>query len=146
MQLPLIVRLVITIYDATILVILFAIISIPLVIFLDVTTASPLHTLYLTCLYVITFLYYVGMWKLCGQTLAMKFWKTTLKNKNSEPITWKQATIRFMVALVSWGFAGLGFIWMLFRKDRATWHDLASGTCLSQHQKSETRPSSGSTK
>ena len=137
MQLPLIVRLTITIYDAIFLFFILFILSVPLVIFLNIDTTSPLHTLYLACLYLITFLYYPVMWKLYGQTPAMKLWKTTITNKNAEPITWKQATIRYLVALLSWAIAGLGFIWMFFRKDRATWHDLASGTRLIQHQNSE---------
>ncbi len=130
MQLPFIVRFVITIYDAIILFFLFFIISIPLVIFFDLTTRSPWYPLYLASLYVISFLYYGGMWTLRGHTPAMKLWKTTIKNKKGEAITWKQATIRYLVALISWVAVGIGFIWMFFRKDRATWHDLASGTNL----------------
>jgi uncharacterized RDD family membrane protein YckC len=43
-------------------------------------------------------------------------------------MTWRQALIRFLVAILSWGACGLGVLWILVDKDKRTWHDRASGT------------------
>lgn len=79
-----------------------------------------------------TFLYFGGQWIYGGQTLAMKTWRICLQSteEDRKPITWKQATIRFFVAFISWAALGLGFFWALFDKQHRTWHDWASQTQL----------------
>lgn len=76
------------------------------------------------------YLFFSWFWVKAGQTLGMKTWKTLVISDGGGRISWKQATIRFFVALISWGALGIGFIWSLFDRRKRTWHDIASGSSL----------------
>ena len=76
------------------------------------------------------FLYYGWFWTHGGQTLGLKTWKIRLISENNQSISWKQAFIRFFVAILSGFCLGLGFIWMFFDKHQRSWHDIASKTSL----------------
>jgi uncharacterized RDD family membrane protein YckC len=123
-------RLAIIVYDGLLLfgVLFFA--SIPVTIGLGITLESPWYPFYLAYLYIVAFLYYGWFWTHGGQTLAMKTWKARLQNHHQRPVSWRQAIMRFVVAIFSTLLLGAGFFWSLYRKDRATWHDLASHTML----------------
>jgi len=77
-------------------------------------------------------LYFSWFWVKAGQTLGMKTWKTLVVSDTGERISWKQATIRYLVAMVSWGAVGIGFVWSLFDSKKRTWHDMASHSYLVQ--------------
>ena len=79
---------------------------------------------------VITFFFFSWFWMHGGQTLGLKTWRLRVMNINFERISWQQATIRFIAALLSIAFFGLGFIWSLFHKERKTWHDIISKTVV----------------
>jgi uncharacterized RDD family membrane protein YckC len=85
----------------------------------------PLYLLF------ISFMFYGWFWTHGGQTLGMKTWKTKLQTFNQQPITWKHAYKRFFMALVSFAFFGLGFLWKFVDKQKYTWHDHFSKTTLS---------------
>lgn len=93
--------------------------------------AIPSHDpLYRTYLFFITFFYFAWHWVRGGQTLGMKAWKIKLVQKNGMPLTWWHALLRFMLALPSGLFFGLGFIWAVFDKNRQTWHDRLAETMM----------------
>lgn len=79
---------------------------------------------------IVSFGYYAIFWTRSGQTLAMKTWSVRLQSLNGGRVTLTQALLRFIVAMASWGFFGLGFLWSLFDKDKLTWHDRYSMTEL----------------
>lgn len=87
---------------------------------------NPYYPFFTFCLLAISFFYYVWFWTHGGQTLGMQTWKMKLISGNNQNISWRQAIIRALVALVSWGFFGLGFFWSLFNSNKHTWHDMAS--------------------
>jgi uncharacterized RDD family membrane protein YckC len=91
----------------------------------EVPAGSRFFQLYLL---VICWLYFALGWRK-GQTLGMSAWRIEIHSEDQHP-TWLATVARFAMALVSWACLGLGFVWSLFRKDRATWHDLASDTRL----------------
>ncbi|KAF3977947.1 MAG: RDD family protein [Methylococcales symbiont of Iophon sp. n. MRB-2018] len=78
----------------------------------------------------ISFLFYGWFWTHGGQTLGMRAWKTTVLTINRDPISWKQALIRFLMAQVSWLSFGLGFLSRFIDKNQYTWHDHVSKTTL----------------
>lgn len=78
----------------------------------------------------VSFAFYSWFWVHGGQTLGLKAWKIKLLSDNRQPVNGRQAFIRFVTALVSLSFFGLGFLWMLFDKNRRSWHDIASNTGL----------------
>ncbi len=78
----------------------------------------------------VSFLFYGWFWTHGGQTLGLRAWKIKVLTDNHEVITWHQAFVRFIVSLFSWGFLGLGFLWILVDKNHRSWHDIASKTGL----------------
>jgi uncharacterized RDD family membrane protein YckC len=86
---------------------------------------KPLFQLYLLT---VTWAYFAICWR-GGQTLGMKAWRLRISAPET-PIGWGRSLIRFLVALISLTAFGVGFLWSLFHPQRATWHDLASGSRL----------------
>lgn len=78
----------------------------------------------------ISFVFYAWFWINGGQTLGLKAWKLKILNEDRRPITWQQALIRFIGAIVSWIAFGLGFIWILIDRDKRAWHDRLSRTAV----------------
>jgi uncharacterized RDD family membrane protein YckC len=92
---------------------------------------QPRYRLYLfLVLFGLSYLYFAWFWIRGGQTLGMKTWHIRLLPRDSGKIDWKTAAIRFIGAIISWGFFGLGFLWAFFDKDKRCWHDLISNTVL----------------
>jgi len=83
-----------------------------------------------TTLFLICFSFYAWFWLHGGQTLGMRAWKLRLQNKDGRPITIWQALLRFLVAIPSLAFAGLGFLWMLIDKDKMTLYDRFSESVI----------------
>ncbi len=81
-------------------------------------------------IFLVSFLYYGWFWTHGGQTLGMKTWKIKLQTLDYQPISWPIAFKRFLLAFISWGAVGLGFLWKIVDKKRLTWHDHLSKTGL----------------
>ncbi len=84
-------------------------------------------TLYLL---IATFLFFGGFWTHGGQTIGMRAWRIRVVRSDGERLRWRDAALRFLGAIVSWGALGLGFLWSLFDRDQLTWHDRWSDTEL----------------
>ncbi|MEH6457122.1 MAG: RDD family protein [Cocleimonas sp.] len=70
--------------------------------------------------------FYLGhYWTKTGQTPSMRIWKIKLVNKDGLTISWFQALIRYVSALL-----GLGLFWMIFNKGRYALQDVLSNTYL----------------
>jgi uncharacterized RDD family membrane protein YckC len=95
-------------------------------------------TLYQLYLLAICCFYYAGFWVRGGQTLGLRTWRMKLVTKHGEPITWTLAFKRFISAWLSLLCLGLGFLWVLYDRDRLAWHDRLSGTKLIQLPKRQT--------
>ncbi len=81
-------------------------------------------------LLLVSFFFYAWFWTHGGQTLGLRAWKIKVLTLDMKPINWKQALLRFTVAIISWGFCGLGFLWILIDKNQLSWHDHVSKTSL----------------
>ena len=125
----LLVRLVAMFYDALL---LLSALMIATAIALFVTKGASLahNPFFRTTLFLICFTFYTWFWLHGGQTLGMRAWKLRLQNKDGRPITIWQALLRFLVAIPSFAFAGLGFLWMLIDKDKMTWYDRFSESVI----------------
>jgi len=96
-------------------------------------TSGTLHThnpFFRTLLFLICFSFYAWFWLHGGQTLGMRAWRLRIQNIDGRPITIWQALLRFLVAIPSLAFAGLGFLWMLVDRDKMTWHDRFSESVI----------------
>lgn len=95
-----------------------------------ISSDSNFFTVYLIYLFIVSFLFFGWFWTHGGQTLGMKTWHIQLVSTNNQAVTWQQALIRYLVAIISWALIGLGFVWSLLNVKKATWHDILSNTIL----------------
>jgi uncharacterized RDD family membrane protein YckC len=79
-------------------------------------------------LFLIIGLYFIWCWLRGGQTLAMKTWKLKLVQVTGDPITPKQALVRYVFAWISFLTIGLGFLWAAIDRDRQFLHDRLAAT------------------
>lgn len=116
-------------YDSLLLLALLMLLSYPYV-WLTGGAKSGLivKTLYQLYLLAICLFYFAGFWVRGGQTLGLRTWRMKLVRNDGGPITWTIAFKRFAAALLSWLCFGLGFLWILYDRDKLTWHDRWSGT------------------
>jgi len=87
----------------------------------------------------VSFLFFAWFWTHGGQTLGMRAWKIKILTFDRDPISWRQAALRFVSALLSWLFFGLGFWWIVFDKQKRGWHDHVSKTAVYFESHSPTR-------
>jgi uncharacterized RDD family membrane protein YckC len=89
---------------------------------------DPGNPLYMAYLLACAFAYCGYCWTHGGQTLGMKAWKIALASDDGErPVGWRRAAVRFGSALAT---LGLGYVWAAIDRDRRTWHDRLSKTCV----------------
>lgn len=91
------------------------------------TAQQIVYPLYLL---LVSFLFYGWFWTHGGQTLGLRAWKLKVLTIDRKPISWTQALVRFASAILSWLMFGMGFLWILFNKDRRAWHDQLSKTAV----------------
>lgn len=80
--------------------------------------------------FVICYFFFVYPWMRNGQTLGMQAWKIKVVNVDGSNLSYKTASIRFFVAILSWITLGFGFWRAMFDKQKRTWHDALSQTRL----------------
>lgn len=90
-----------------------------------VQPGSRLFQLYL---WLLAWSYFAVCWRR-GQTVGMRAWRIRMISEKGDA-SWLQTLVRYAVAWVSALSLGAGFLWAYANPDRATWHDIASGTRL----------------
>ena len=86
----------------------------------------PYHLFLLT----ITYLYFTWQWTHGGQTLGMRAWKMRLRQHDTGNVRWRNASLRFLLAMLSGVALGAGFCLALISPDRLAFHDRYSNTRL----------------
>ena len=61
----------------------------------------------LFCLFNVA-LFFVYFWVKNAQTLGMQAWRIALLQADKAPLSWKQASYRFLLSILSLGLAGIG--------------------------------------
>ena len=99
---------------------------------------------------IVVFVFFGWFWTRDGQTLGMRAWKIRLISETGGRVTWLQAALRFLpallllglfiraaslwpdalkeVALLSCGLFVLDFCWALLDRKKRCWHDLVAHT------------------
>jgi len=72
--------------------------------------------------------FYVWCWHRKGQTLGMKSWRLHVQDVKQKKLTWEKCFSRCILAHISLGFMGLGYIWCLIDKEGRCLHDIFSNT------------------
>ncbi|HEY9200354.1 MAG TPA: RDD family protein [Gammaproteobacteria bacterium] len=142
-------RLLAIIYDLFLLIAVFFAVGIPLSILTtfifnagDAITEEHrfylLNQIIILCgLFIASLVFYGWFWTHGGQTLGMKTWRIMLLSNNAQKISWKQAMQRYFAAILSWLVLGMGFLLSLVDDKKRCWHDMLSGTCLVQLEKTK---------
>ena len=116
-------------YDSLLVIAVLIIMSIPFFSF-DLQENNLLKVTIQIYYYLITQYFFVWFWVHNQGTLGMKTWKIKIICDNNNRLSYKQAIIRFNVAIFSLLFFGLGFLISFFRKDKKCFHDIISKTAL----------------
>ena len=127
---PLLPRLAVLVYESllvTAVVFVASFMILPLVGDLDARWQRHLFQAYIL---VVVFAYFAAFWLRSGQTLAMKTWRIRLVDRAGGRISFRQAALRFSLALAGLFAAGFGFWWAFFDRDRQFLHDRLAGTRL----------------
>jgi len=77
--------------------------------------------------------YFGFFWTHSGQTLGMLAWRIRVIRADGSLLRWRDVFKRLAAALLSWSAVGLGYLWLLFDRERLTWHDRLSGTRIVSH-------------
>ena len=119
------------IYDLLLITALLFLATLP---FIAVRGGEPVeigdNLLYRAVLVAVIYAFFVGFWTRSGRTLGMQSWGLRVENPEGQTPTLGAASIRFLVAILSWIPLGLGFWWQLWDKNKMTWHDRASNKRL----------------
>jgi uncharacterized RDD family membrane protein YckC len=70
------------------------------------------------------------MWKLKGTTVGGILFNLKIVRSDGRPVDWPTSIVRALSCFLSLVVAGLGFIWIVFDKDRQAWHDKIAGTLV----------------
>jgi len=118
-------------YDALLLLALLMLLSYPYVWLTGGDKPGLLvKSLYQLYLLAIGFFFYAGFWTHGGQTLGMRAWLLKVVRHDGGLLGWAPAMKRFGLAWISLLTLGLGFLWILFDRDKLAWHDRWSDTRL----------------
>jgi len=86
--------------------------------------ARPFFQIYLVGL---TGVYFTWQWRR-GRTLPMKTWRLRIVTRGGAPLGWKQAWLRYAIALPGTLLLGAGFLWALVDREQLFLHDRVAGT------------------
>jgi uncharacterized RDD family membrane protein YckC len=89
-------------------------------------TQSPTRYVFQAYLLLICAFYFIGFWLKGGQTLAMRTWRFKLVSASGDPVSPKQAIMRFSLAPIGL----LLFWWAWLDRDGDFLHDRLAGTRL----------------
>lgn len=114
-------------YDAIIIISIWALITTILVPLNHFQTIRPQQPLYQLLLLTVWFAYYYISWRRRGQTVGMSAWRLKLTSMQSELRFW-QYLARFFFALGSGLLLGTGYLWRFVDKQKRTLPDRFSHT------------------
>jgi len=117
-------------YDSLLLFSLFFMATMILILFTKLESIESNNIVYDLYLLLIAYLYFVWHWVNGGQTLGMRAWHIKPIKQGSDPLKWRDVTVRFCLALLSLISFGLGFAWIFFDKEKLTFHVRYSNTRL----------------
>jgi uncharacterized RDD family membrane protein YckC len=117
-------------YDSLILFSILFLASLIAVIINNGEAISQGNLFFIAYLILVSGLFYSWFWTHGGQTIGMRAWNVSLLSDEHDCVSWRQASLRFIVALISWIPLGLGFWWQYWGTKQKSWPDIVSRTYL----------------
>jgi len=74
--------------------------------------------------------YFAGMWTWKGTTIGGIVLNLKVVRLDDQPVTFVVALVRGLAAAFSFIVLFLGFFWMIWDRDKQTWHDKIAGTVV----------------
>ena len=74
--------------------------------------------------------YGAAMWKFKGTTIGGIVCGLRVVRLDDRPLDWPTAVVRALGCFLSLAVAGLGFVWVVFDRERQSWHDKIAGTVV----------------
>lgn len=133
-------HLAIMLYDSLLLVSILLLASLFAVAFNSGEAIPENDPVFIAYLLAVSCFFYGWFWTHGGQTLGMRAWKVYIFGQQQEVISWKQAVIRFCIAIISWLPAGMGYWWQYLGKDKQSWPDYFSATRLHHNKQAKNKP------
>jgi uncharacterized RDD family membrane protein YckC len=127
---PFLVRIAAMIYESLLVTAVVFVAALPFLYVVGTAESGWVRHVFQLYLLGILFAYFSAFWLRSGQTLAMKTWRIRLVNADGGTLSFRQALLRFFLALLGLLLAGAGFWWALFDRDRQFLHDRIVGTRL----------------
>jgi len=127
---PFLVRIAAMIYESLLVTAVVFVAALPFLYLVGTAESGWMRHLFQLYLLGILFAYFSAFWLRSGQTLAMKTWRIRLVNADGGTLSFRQALLRFFLALLGLLLAGAGFWWALFDRDGQFLHDRIVGTRL----------------
>ncbi len=93
-------------------------------------TVTHHQILAIVLLVVWEFVYFTYQWGVSGKTLGMALFGLQVVTAEGAPISPRQAALRTLAVPLSFLVLGLGFLGVLFQRERRTLHDLLVGTAV----------------
>ena len=123
-------RLAAILYDSLLLFSLLFVVTTPLLLLTGGEAITSGNALYFGYLLGWSYLYFCWQWVHGGRTLGMRSWKISLINIEGGSVTWKTATVRFLLAMISNSLFGAGLWLVLFNRNGLSLYDRYSGSRL----------------
>ncbi len=117
-------------YDSMVLLSILFVASLMAVIINNGEAISQGNLFFIAYLITVSWLFYSWFWTHGGQTIGMRAWRVYLLSEQQNNVSWRQATLRFTAALLSWIPLGLGFWWQYLKGNNRSWRDNFSTTYL----------------
>jgi uncharacterized RDD family membrane protein YckC len=120
-------------YEALLLLAVLFIGALPFVMAAGEAQHASVRLLFQLYLVGLTGAYYTWQWRR-GRTLPMKTWRLRIVTRDGAPPGWKQAWLRYLIALPGTLLLGAGFLWALVDRERLFLHDRIAGTRIVSEQ------------
>jgi uncharacterized RDD family membrane protein YckC len=77
---------------------------------------------------IVNIVYYTYFHGNTGQTPGKMICKLKVVRVNGEPLGYGKAFLRWIGYIVSWVVFALGFLWVIFDRQKQAWHDKIAGS------------------
>ena len=80
--------------------------------------------------FLVALAYFAGMWAWKGTTIGGIVLNLKVVRLDDQPVTFVVALVRGLAAAFSFIVLFLGFFWMIWDREKQTWHDKIAGTVV----------------